>query len=283
VAQRECDQEITGFLNLTAEVEDDCILLPSLYVVLCTNIIRTKRSKLQNAYPRYLAFTRLRIWPARLSRSERDVMNNAGRVFAACIACAAWTGLIVQLSLSYSANPSLLLSLWIIFAYFTIITNFLVAVVFTSIAMNRGALRSEWVVAGAMQSIVMVGVIYQLLLRGALELAGGSALVDKLLHLATPVLVPLFWIIFVRKGNLTWRHPLIWAIYPLAYFIYGMARGLATGKYAYPFLNILALGWQRTALNALFIAVAFMAFGFAIVWVDHLLSSRSAPIRPQAA
>jgi hypothetical protein len=210
-------------------------------------------------------------------------MNSAGRVFAACIAFAAWTGLIVQLSFSYSANASLLLSLWIMFAFFTIITNFLVAVVFTSIAINRGVLRSEWVVAGAMQSIVMVGVSNALLLWGALELSGGSALVDKLLHIATPALVPLFWIIFVRKGNLTWRHPLIWSIYPLAYFIYGMARGLATGKYAYPFLNILALGWQRTALNALFITVAFMALGFAIVWVDRLLSSRNAPIRPQTA
>jgi hypothetical protein len=209
--------------------------------------------------------------------------GTARRVFAACIATVAWTGLIVQLSDSYSANSSLLLSLWIMFAFFTITTNLLVAVVFTSIAMDRGVLRSEWVVAGAMQSIVMVGVINALLLWGALELSGGSALVDKLLHIATPALVPVFWTIFVPKGSLTWRHPLIWTIYPLAYLVYGMTRGLATGKYAYPFLNILALGWQRTALNALCIAAAFMVFGFAIVWVDRLLSSRSAPIRPQTA
>jgi hypothetical protein len=55
-----------------------------------------------------------------------------------------------------------------------------------------------------------------------------------------------------------------------------MVRGLATGKYAYPFLNIFALGWQRTALNAFFIAVAFMVSGFAIVWIDNRVGFRSA-------
>jgi hypothetical protein len=201
----------------------------------------------------------------------------AGRIFAACIAAVAWTGLLMQLSSTFSANGSVLRSLWIIFAFFTITTNLLVAVVFTCVAIDRGVLRSERIVTGTMLSIVMVGVVNALLLWGALELSGGSALVDKLVHVATPVLVPLFWIFFVRKGNLTWRDPLLWAIYPLAYLAYGMARGLATGKYAYPFLNVLALGWQRTALNAFFIAVAFMVSGLAIVWVDRVMGSR-API-----
>jgi hypothetical protein len=194
----------------------------------------------------------------------------AGRIFAACIAAAAWIGLIVQWGAIYSATSSVILSLWIIFAYFTIITNLLVSVVFTFIAINRSALRSGWIVAGTMLSIVMVGVINALLLWGALELSGGSALVDKLLHIATPALVPLFWVFFVPKGGLTWRHPLLWAVYPLLYLAYGIARGVVTGKYAYPFLDALSLGWQRTALNAFFIAAAFMVSGFAVVWIDRL-------------
>ena len=197
----------------------------------------------------------------------------AGRIFAAGIAAAAWIGLLMQFRTTYSATSSVLVSLWIVFAYFTIITNLLVAVVFTLIAINRTALRSGGIVAGTM-IIVLVGVINALLLWGALELSGGSALVDKLLHMATPALVPLFWIFYVRKGGLTWRHPLLWAIYPLLYLVYGIARGLATGKYAYPFLDALSLGWQRTILNAFFIAMAFMASGFAVVWIDHLIGGR---------
>jgi hypothetical protein len=190
-----------------------------------------------------------------------------GRTFAACIAIAAWTGLIVQLWQSYSSSGSVVLALWTIFGFFTITTNVVVAFVFTWIALGRNV--AEWIVAGTMLSIVLVGVVNALLLWGALELSGGSAVVDKLLHVVTPVLAPIFWIIFTPKGRLTWSHPLVWAIYPLAYLFYAIARGLATGRYAYPFLNIAALGWQRTALNAFYIAVGFMASGYAVVWIDR--------------
>jgi hypothetical protein len=41
-------------------------------------------------------------------------------------------------------------------------------------------------------------------------------------------------------------------------------------------LNIAALGWQRMALNAFFIAVGFMVLGYAVVWIDgRMRSSRS--------
>jgi hypothetical protein len=200
----------------------------------------------------------------------------AGRIFAACIAGAAWIGLIVQFADLHRAN-SAATSLWIMFGFFTILTNVIVGVVFSSIAIGRGVLRSDWIVAGTMLSILLVGVVNALLLWGQLELSGGSALVDKLLHVVTPAAALLFWIFFARKGGLAWRDPLLWAIYPLAYLVYGIARGVTTGKYAYPFLNVLTLGWSRTALNALFIAVAFMLCGYAIVWIDRQIGSRAHP------
>lgn len=201
----------------------------------------------------------------------------AGRILAACIAAAGWIGLIVQFVELHRAN-SAMTSLWIMFAFFTILTNVLVAVVFSSIAIDRGMLRSDWIVAGTMLSILLVGVVNALLLWGQLELSGGSALVDKLLHVVTPACALLFWIFFARKGGLVWRDPLLWAIYPLAYLVYGIGRGLATGKYAYPFLNVLTLGWSRTALNALYIAAAFMVCGYAIVWIDNRIGSRARAI-----
>jgi hypothetical protein len=200
-------------------------------------------------------------------------VGSAGRIFAACIAAAAWIGLMIQFADLYHIN-SAMISLWIMFAYFTIITNALVAVVFSCVALDRTVLRSAWIIAGTMLSILLVGVVNALLLWGALELSGGSVLVDRLLHVVTPVCVLLFWIFFARKGRLTWRDPLLWAIYPLVYLVYGIGRGLATSKYAYPFLNLLTLGWSRTALNALCIAVAFMACGYGIVWIDRRAGSR---------
>ena len=42
-----------------------------------------------------------------------------------------------------------------------------------------------------------------------------------------------------------------------------------------PFLDALSLGWQRAALNAFFIAAAFMVSGFALVWIDCLSARKS--------
>jgi hypothetical protein len=123
-----------------------------------------------------------------------------------------------------------------------------------------------------MLSIVLVGAVYIFLLHGTTELSGGSALANVLLHMVTPLLFPIFWACFTRKGTLTGRHPLLWAIYPLTYLIYALVRGAATGRYAYPFLNVIALGWPQTILNAVVIAALFMLFSFAVVLIDYRLA-----------
>ncbi len=190
------------------------------------------------------------------------------RILAAVVAAAAWIGLAVQLAVLLRTN-SFAQSLWMLLAYFTILTNILVAVVFTGIAATRGRLHSYSLVAFTMLSILLVAVVNALLLWGAVELSGLSLLADRLLHVVTPALVLLFWIVAAPKGGLTWRDPLLWAIYPLAYLAYALARGVATHRYAYPFLNAAALGWPRTTLNAVLIGAAFIACSYAVVWIDQ--------------
>jgi hypothetical protein len=52
-------------------------------------------------------------------------------------------------------------------------------------------------------------------------------------------------------------------------------RGGATGRYAYPFLNVVTLGWAQTAVNAVCIAVGFLLAGLTVVWIDHRADSRA--------
>ena len=98
-------------------------------------------------------------------------VGTGGRTLAGCIAAAAWAGLVVQFAALHRAN-SVILSLWIMFGFFTILTNLLVAVVFSCLASNRGPLRSDSMVAGTMLSILLVGIVNALLLWGVLELSG---------------------------------------------------------------------------------------------------------------
>ena len=196
-------------------------------------------------------------------------MTPWARITAALIAAIAWTGLAVQFAATFADNHSIAVTLGTLLWFFTITTNLLVAVVFTAIAASKAV--APGVVGGTTLSILLVGVIYGLLLRGLQELSGGSLLANTLLHVVTPILVPLFWLAFVGKGRLTRRDPLQWAIYPLAYLIYILARGAVTGRYPYPFINVTQLGWPRTALNAILISAGFLLAGYALVALDARL------------
>lgn len=195
--------------------------------------------------------------------------GTASRPFAALIALVAWVGLGAQLLASYDLVGALAQSAWVMARYFTVITNLLVALVFTGLALGAERLARPPLLGGVTLAILLVGVVYWLLLRGLVELSGGAALADFLLHTITPAAALLFWIGFVPKGRLRWRHPLIWAAYPLAYFLYALVRGAAEGRYAYPFLDVAEIGWPGALVNGGLICLGFLFAGFALVWIDR--------------
>ena len=199
------------------------------------------------------------------------------RIAAGIIALIAWLGLAVQLAATFEQSGSLAASLWIVLRYFTILTNLLVALVMTALGLGKARLVSPALLGGVTLAIVLVGVVYSLLLRGLLELSGGARLADFLLHDVVPVLVPIFWLLFAPKRALRRYDPLLWALYPFLYVIYALARGAAENKYAYPFIDVAQIGWLQTATNSLLMALAFLAAGFALVWLDRRLGRQSAP------
>lgn len=195
------------------------------------------------------------------------------RVAAGLIALVAWLGLAVQLNATLGMGFSLLEALWILVRFFTVLTNLIVALAMTAIAL--GARLKPWLLGGIMLAILLVGVVYMTLLRGLLDLSGGALLADTLLHKVTPLLVTLWWLAFAPKGALRWRDPAVWALFPLAYFPYALARGAAEGVYAYPFINVAKLGWAQVAINAIAIAAGFLITGLLVVALDRLLGRRT--------
>ncbi|MBA3677908.1 MAG: Pr6Pr family membrane protein [Sphingosinicella sp.] len=195
------------------------------------------------------------------------------RSIAALTAAAAWVGLGTQLVASYDLTGSMSESLWVMIRYFTVITNLIVAAVFTGVALEiRPA--SPPVVGGVILAILLVGVVYGLLLRGLVELSGGALAADWLLHKATPVLALAYWIPFAPKGHLRQIHPPLWTIFPLLYFVYALIRGKLDGHYPYPFMDAGQIGWPATAANGAFIAAGFLLAGSALVWVDGQIAAR---------
>ncbi|OJU12874.1 MAG: hypothetical protein BGN86_00200 [Caulobacterales bacterium 68-7] len=197
-----------------------------------------------------------------------------GRVAAAIVALVAFAGVAIQFRATLSNVGSAGGAVWVLLRYFTIIANLIVAGVFAALALTNRPPKPSWLLGGAVISIALVGVIYTLLLRGLLELSGGQALADFLLHYVSPVLAPLWWLAFAPKGGLRYRDTLIWCALPLGYTIYAIARGAVDGMYAYPFLNIAERGVARVAATCGVIAVGYLVSACAFVALDGVLGRR---------
>ncbi|MGD0505095.1 MAG: Pr6Pr family membrane protein [Steroidobacteraceae bacterium] len=206
------------------------------------------------------------------------------------LSVAAWCGLALQLALSIrltyrSGNPSLSDALITYFGYFTILTNLFVALVATAgLAEGRGAwaktlAKRTW--AGcATTSIVFVCASYHFLLREIWSPQGLQWLADIDLHYAVPVLALLHWTVS-RGPRLAASAPLIWCIYPAAYFAYALIRGAWLQTYPYPFIDVSVLGYPRVAIHSLILLAAYVLFGY-FVWGIGRVRGRSStqPLTP---
>ena len=197
------------------------------------------------------------------------IESGAARIAAGAIALIAWVGLVLQFNSVTDQGRSAAEAAWIILRYFTVVTNLMAAVVLTGIASGQSAFRSQRLLGLLALSILFVGVVYVVLLRGLVELSGGALIANTLLHYVVPALTPLFWLLFAPKDALRWRDPLLWAIYPLAYFAYALTRGASDGKYPYPFMDIPKVGWPSALATVAIILIVYLTVGLVFVWLGR--------------
>lgn len=200
--------------------------------------------------------------------------NGIARLSAAAIAIIAALGLEVQFEASVGQTGSPAGAAWAMLRYFTVLTNLFVLALMMGIAVGSLGLRSTVLTGGATLAIVMVAVVHFTLLSGRLELGGGALLADFLLHKVVPALTLLFWLAFVHKGSLRWKHALVWTIYPLAYLAYAIARAQSDGKHPYPFIDLTRIPLEDALASVAGIALAFIAGGLVLVAADRALGQR---------
>ncbi len=178
------------------------------------------------------------------------------------------------------------------FLFYTVQSNILclawmlLAVVVTIVDLSRRGVRgsstpsARW--AGAvMMAITVTMLIYLVVLVPVAFAQPGSyapfTLTDNLVHIITPCLVIVDWLLFTPKGRMRWYDPLLWALIPYAYLAWAFTAGamgveFATGKtYPYPFMDVQTLGVGGVVVQILVLTVALEAVGFVFVAVDKLL------------
>ncbi|WP_052257441.1 Pr6Pr family membrane protein [Kaistella jeonii] len=155
------------------------------------------------------------------------------------------------------------------FSFFTILTNILVALFFTAKIDNLkgfffNLFRSKGSLTAVTTFILIVGLVYQFILRKTWHPTGLQMIVDELLHTLIPLFMLGYWLLNVQKENLQMKSIFKWLLYPVVYLILVMTRGYFSHYYPYPFINRDQIGVEKVLVNSLFILI-FTIFVFLIL------------------
>lgn len=184
--------------------------------------------------------------------------------------------LITQFAVSVPAfeakGMSLLGGIVNFFSFFTILTNIAVVIFYLANLFSPKAPSPKWQAAMALY-IAIVACVYIAVLQDIWEPQGIFKVLDVSLHYITPALFVLYWLIFVPKGQTTYRNAWAWLVPGLAYVIYVLVRGAAIGLYPYPFLDAGAVGYARVAINISVLLGFFGVLSLLVIALDRRLAA----------
>ncbi len=196
------------------------------------------------------------------------------RFFQICIAAVTWFAVILQFYLQI-VNRTTEVGEAIIrfFSYFTILTNILVAVCFTSLSLHQkkeaGFFHKPGVLTAVTVYIFIVGLVYNLVLRSQWNPQGWQLVADNLLHTITPLLALLYWFIYASTRNIGIQQLSTWLLYPLFYLVYVLIRGSFSNFYPYFFIDVSKLGYTKAFINALYVTCCFLLVSVLLTWLGN--------------
>lgn len=203
------------------------------------------------------------------------------KILLGVLAVLGWFAIITQFYLNITSGAASYSEIFIrFFSYFTILTNLIIAVTSVVVLIKPNStfglfLRKASSLAAITVYIIVVGLIYNLILRFLWAPQGLQRLVDELLHSVIPVLFLIYWLAFVPKAKLKWTDVFPWLLYPLFYTIFILIRGAGSNYYPYPFINAAELGLQKTLVNAVGIGVLFLILSLLLVAIAKLITNRN--------
>lgn len=170
-----------------------------------------------------------------------------------------------------AAGNSLFEALTFFFSFFTILINIAAFFVYAAhLFPGRFTLFAGPLMRGTIAvAIAIVGLVYATVLANIWQPQGLFWLCDTLLHYVAPVVYVVWWITNGRSGTLGYADIPKMLAFPLVYCAYAVARGLMTGKYPYPFLDVGKLGSGTVTVNLLIVAALFLVISLATIAFDR--------------
>ncbi len=209
------------------------------------------------------------------------------RVWFAVTGLAVVTGLAIQVPLAASGTGGFFRVPWErglnVFAFFTIQSNILVAVAsfLLAIRTERRSISFAVLRMTGLVAITITGIVYHVALRGLFELDTWGLAADQLLHTVVPVMAVAGWVLFGPRRLTSARIALLALIFPVAWLGFTLVRGAYVPFYPYPFIDVTVLGYAKTLLNCLWVALLFVAMAATYTGLDRTLA-RHAQLGPEA-
>ncbi|MEZ5015231.1 MAG: Pr6Pr family membrane protein [Chitinophagales bacterium] len=189
--------------------------------------------------------------------------QRSGWTFA-LVASIGWFALIAQyIIMLQNRTVSPFLTTIRFFSFFTILTNLLLAAYCTFMFLRRPKnvyifFERPGVLTAITIYMLVVGSVYQLVLRPVWDPQGLQKWVDELLHSVQPVLGLIAWFLHEQKQGVRKAPFLQWLIYPLVYLVWILFVGALSGFYPYPFVNVPQLGYGKVFLHCGAVVLLFL-------------------------
>ncbi|MBB4802200.1 hypothetical protein HNP37_002273 [Flavobacterium nitrogenifigens] len=161
------------------------------------------------------------------------------------------------------------------FSFFTITTNTIVFICTAMLlfggkcAMNTFFRKCTTITAITVY-ILIVGIVFNLLLRQIVDLKGHHRIVSEIFHTVVPVLFFFYWLFFVSPEKISFKVILFWLIYPIIYMIYTLFHGFISNFYPYPFVDVTKLGLETALINGLFVLIAFVVLSVILIFASKI-------------
>ena len=167
--------------------------------------------------------------------------------------------------------------------YFTIISNLAVflfylvtLILYLTKKLKRGNIYH--LIKGMVTiDITLTLVVYNLLLRDV-AFYQNHVLACTVVHLITPALVMLDYVIFSEKGNIKMRYPIYWSLSVFGYgafcYIYEAFGGklLDGADCPYYYMDVSKYGFIGVTIFSITMMTAFLAYGYIVLYLDNLSS-----------
>ena len=121
--------------------------------------------------------------------------------------------------------------------------------------------------------IVVTGIIYNAVLAATAKNQGLEVWTNFFLHVLTPALTFIVWLIAGPRGWISWRIIGASLILPIVWLVFALIRGAFIGAYPYGFLNVATFGYGAVLTNVAGIVV-FAVVLCLIFWGLDILISR---------